>query len=111
MTISPGRAKPWIAAAALLYAIVGFTPIAGPSCSMPFVKDPETEEWREATPAELGDAVQQAVQAIAQTTTGTPTAVVMPWLDLATRLLAIFLAFRWRAPSPQPVINTPDMEK
>ena len=91
--------RPYAAAAAILYAVIGLTPMGGLACSDPWIYDDEGGMWRLATPTDQVDAIGQLNAATHDALAETPAASLLPWADYLARVLAILVAFRWTKPN------------
>ena len=78
----------------LVFACIGL-PLAGgdSGCSWQ-TKDPATGQWRDATPTEMTGFAHETGAIVRTTLSGTPLAPVLPWMDMALRLLALGAAWR-----------------
>jgi len=98
MTLTRKNTLTYTAALALLYAVIGIPPMASSGCDSAFVWDPEAEEWRPATPEDQADQIHNLAEPVVDALQDTPAAGAIPWIETATRVLAVLVAFRWSKP-------------
>lgn len=106
MSINRDSLKGYSAAALMLYAVIGLSPLGGLGCDHAFVWDSDAQEWREATPDDQAEHIHDLAKPVKDALTDTPAAGAIPWLDALTRLAAVLVAFRWSRP-PKPKIKDP----
>lgn len=107
MTITKEQATRYVAAAAILFAVTGITPFEPGCTDQAWVWDKAAQDWRPVTPDDTVAALEETAQIAKTAVEETPAAIAIPWIDAATRLLAVLVAFRWSKPkkpetSPEP---------
>jgi len=97
-------ARPYAAVAALLYAVIGLSPMAALSCSSLEAFDPVVGDWVPATPTHIAPAIDEAAAATQDLAQDVSAAWLLPWIEYATRLAAVLVAFRIRPKPDTPAL-------
>jgi len=91
-------ARIWPSVALIIYAAAGVMPLASLACGGAWYYDTESGGWREATPQDAAQTAQEIGQAVTETAQAVGAATVIPWVDLATRIVAVLAAWRLLPP-------------
>jgi hypothetical protein len=99
--------KSALALVALILASVSVTPFLGTACGTLQVWDPDANQWVPVDPVAIQPALAEGTLIAKTALQEAGLTPYIPFVDLATRLVALFFAFRFTRPEVSKPATTP----